>query len=375
MALSIARSHLGLHAMAGLLILSACSRVELEDTSGSDTQETGDTDTNTDTDAHADTDSDSQSPCEWGEATPGQSLSLELSHDGVPRSYQIHLPSDYDCTPRPILIGLHGYYGSGQGFEQSTSEMFDRIDEKGWIGLFPDGLSMSDSGQGRWVTSFNDIDSHNSDGPDGPTCTQNSYDYGVFDNCPPEESQDACNWGTACSDDEGFLRALITKATTEWSGDPKRVYLTGFSQGGQTTQALAWRMADVLAAAAPQHGFAANGYTQAPTTPMGLFQVWASNDRVVNGNDTPSSDGMIYDGADETLEIWATQQGCSEAAEDYPTPYDGNTGWTCKAHTGCTTGAEVVSCVWTGRHTWGNRNGENFALESMLDFFERHVRP
>ena len=47
----------------------------------------------------------------------------------------------------------------------------------------------------------------------------------------------------------------------------------------------------------------------------------------------------------------------------------------CKTHPDCSTGAEVVSCVWTGRHTWGNRDGENFALESMLDFFERHAKP
>jgi poly(3-hydroxybutyrate) depolymerase len=253
--------------------------------------------------------------------------------------------------------------------------MFDRIDELGIVGLFPDGLTMGDTGWKKSVTSFNDIDSHNSEGPDGATCTSNAYDYDVFDNCPPEESQDACNWGTACSDDEGLLRTLIQKATNEWFVDPKRIYLTGFSQGGQTTQAMAWRLSDLLAAAAPQHGFATNGYTEAPSTPMGLFQVWANQDRTVDGNDQPSNDGMIYDGADETMTIWAEGQDCDSNTTPYPTDDDGNTGWGCIEHANCNTGAQVVSCVWDGRHTWGNRDGSNFALENMLDFFAKHARP
>jgi len=298
-----------------------------------------------------------------------------MTHDGVERSYQVHLPADFDCTPRPLIIGLHGYYGSGKGFEQTTSQMFSRIDELGYVGIFPDGLTMGERGWKSNVTSFNDIDSHNSDGPDGPTCTDNAYDYDVFDNCPPEESQDKCNWGTACSNDEGFLRTLITQATEVWSVDAKRVYLTGFSQGGQTTQSLAWRMSDVLAAAAPHHGFAANGYTQAPKTPMGLLQVWASNDRTVDGNDQASNDGMIYDGAEETALIWAEAQGCETQSIPFTTPYDGNTGWECVEYPKCTTSAQVASCVWRGKHTWGNRNGENFALETMLSFFATQKRP
>jgi poly(3-hydroxybutyrate) depolymerase len=356
-----------------LLTLSLClsvacggsGKTTLDDTGHEETGEPEDTEDTEDTDL----------PCTWGDAKPGESESLKIQHNGVERSYQIHLPSDFDCSERPMIIGLHGYYGSGKGFEQNTSKMFDRIDEIGMIGLFPDGLTMGDKGWKKNVTSFNDIDSHNSDGPDGATCTDDAYDYDVFDNCPPEESQDACNWGTACSDDEGLVRLLIQKAIDEWSVDPKRIYLTGFSQGGQTTQALAWRLSDLLAAVAPQHGFATNGYTQAPSSPMGLFQVWAGNDRTVDGNDRPSSDGMIYDGAEETALVWAQAQGCAESPSAYSTDYDGNTGWGCVEYTGCNTDAQVVSCAWNGRHTWGNREGSNFALETMLEFFAKHSRP
>ena len=345
------------------------------DSDSIDTQTGNDSDSNGVDSASPDSGNpDSDAPCEWGDAQPGDSISMSLEFDGQERTFQLHLPSDYDCTPRPMIIGLHGYYGSGEGFEQSTSRMFNRIDELGMIGLFPDGLQMGSSGWKSWVTSFNDIDSHQSDGPDGATCTEDAYDYGVFENCPAEEHEDACNWGTSCADDEGFLRAALAMASEEWTVDSDRIYLTGFSQGGQTTQALAWRMSDVLAAAAPQHGFATNGYTVAPESPMGLFQVWARGDRTVNGNDTASNDGMIYDGAEETALIWADAQGCTSEPEIYPTDYDGIEGWSCAEYPDCSTSAQVVTCVWDGGHTWGRSSGTNFALESMLTFFEAHSR-
>ena len=240
--------------------------------------------------------------------------------------------------------------------------------ELGYIGIFPDGLPMGNGWQSS-VTSFNDVDSHNSDGPDGPTCTIDSYDYDVYNNCRPEESTDACNWGTSCADDEGFIRSLLQTSFAEWSGDANQVLLTGFSQGGQSAQSLSWRLSDVVTVTAPHHGFAANGYTQSSPSTMSLFQVWATGDSVVNGAEVPSSDGMIYDGADETAAVWALGQSCDSAKTPYPTPFDGTQGWTCVEHANCQMGAMVVNCVWQGGHTWGRVQGTNFALESMLTFF------
>ncbi len=365
-------------ALLPILLIPACSRCNADPADSDPPSDSAPPEDSapTDSDPAPDSDTadsaDSAPPCDWGQAEPGQLVSMALEHDGVERSFGLHLPSDYDCTPRPVIVGLHGYYGSGAGFARSTSRMDERIDELGYVGLFPDGLAMGDSGWRAAVTSFNDIDSHNSDGPDGPTCTDSAYDYGIYDNCPKEEAQDACNWGTSCADDEGFLRAMLAMVQAQWSVDSDRIYLTGFSQGGQTVQSLGWRMADIFAAIAPHHGFAANGYTQAPSNSVGLFQVWASDDRTVNGTGMPSADGMIYDSAEETRLAWAEAQGCVTKASAFPTAYDGIEAWTCQQHEGCSTGAQVISCVWVGGHTWGRTDKVNFALEAMLEHFAAH---
>lgn len=307
--------------------------------------------------------------CDPGSAKPGETVHLQSEVDGVARTYWLHLPADYDCTPRPVVVGLHGYWGSGRGFEKGAG-LADEIDERGYIGLYPDGLAMATDGWRAKVTSFNDIDSHNSRGPDGRTCSADAYDYGVYEGTSTQERKSHCHWGTSNADDEGFIRSLITEGTTSWAGDPERVHLMGFSQGGQTAQSLARRLSDVIVSAAPVHGFSANGYTEAPTTPMSLFQVWGTQDRTVDGHDRPSSDGMIYDGARETVEIWAWAQGCQPDPVRYRTPDDGTSGWDVVEYPNCRSGATVITGSWTGKHEWGTKGSTTFVLDAILDSFE-----
>ncbi len=306
--------------------------------------------------------------CDTGPVEPGESTYLDVRHRGIDRRVRVFLPSDYDCTPRPLLVGLHGYYGSGSGFQDDTSELTPFLEEHGVIGVFPDGLPMGDGFFERFVTSFNDRASHQDTGPDGLTCVPDSYDYGVYDNCPPREADRLCFWGTSCADDQGFLRTLVGAAQTRLSVDPEKVWLTGFSQGGQTTQSLGSQLADVFTAIAPSHGFAANGWTRPPETRQDLFQMWGRSDRIVDGNDLPSSDGMIYDGADETLLEWAVAQGCDLEPSPYPTVSDGTRGWACTTHADCATGARLVSCAWDGGHVWPRSGGDAFGNEALFAF-------
>ena len=295
-------------------------------------------------------------------------------HEGIPRDFELHLPADYDCTPRPVVIGVHGYYGSGSGFQSSTAHMDEHLEEHGYIGLFPDGLQMSDSGYYRIVTSFNDIGSRFDDGPDGPTCTTTPYPYGAYDNCPADEASRDCPWGTSCADDLGFFEAMLDFAGDRLTVDEDRVYMTGFSQGGQTTFGLACGLAHRLAAVAPMHGFAANGYTCGPDTALGMIQFSGIRDTIVP-EDGVSSGGLIYDHADEAAEEWAAAQGCDAELTPYATAYDGVEGMVCMQHAACDTGASVVWCRWDGSHSWPRNSSDgNFGLETIWSFFEAHHR-
>ena len=108
---------------------STSSATDSADTDGSETgtSETGVTET-----------SDSTAPCDAAPGVPGQDAELSLTWNGEQRTYVLHVPADYDCTPRPLVIGLHSFYKSGFFFEHQTVDMFDHIEDHGYIALFPD---------------------------------------------------------------------------------------------------------------------------------------------------------------------------------------------------------------------------------------------
>ena len=301
------------------------------------------------------------------DVSPGGLVEQALTHD-EPRSYALFVPTNYDCTPRPLVIGLHGYYGTGRGFAEGTAGLLDPLEEAGWIGVFPDGQAAGDAGYAATVTSFNDLTSRHDTGPDGPTCTDEAFQYVAYPNCGPEEVDRTCRWGTSCADDGGFIRALVAEISTRFAIDADRVVLTGFSQGGQTAAGLACELDDLVSVVAPVHGSAANGYTCAPTARTSLVHVVGRDDTVVDAFDRPSADGMIYDSASETGAAWAVAQGCDDAPSARATPFDGTNGWGCEAYADCATGAEVVVCTWDGGHRWPRQTrGDNPVWATITD--------
>ena len=314
--------------------------------------------------------------CEVAPGVLGEDVELSMEWEGRTRTYSLHIPADYDCTPRPLLIGLHYYTGTATNFLHETAMIADFLDEEGVIGLFPNAMARGEGPDDDWVTAFNDLSSHNDSGPDGETCTWWSWDYGVFDDCPASEAERTCRWGTSCADDVGMTRALIEQVSAGWTVDADRIHLTGFSQGGIATQTWAAELQDVLASVAPLHGFAANGHTVGPTEGVSMMQVWGVYDIAINGWETSSMDGLIYDGAAETAAVWAQAQGCSSSGKTaYQTVSDDTWGWRCTEHADCETGADVVSCQWDGSHHWGRSEAAgDFMWAAVWEFFEAHPR-
>jgi polyhydroxybutyrate depolymerase len=314
-----------------------------------------------------------RSACDASPGVPGEDVSLTLMVGGVMRKHVLHLPTHYDCaTPLPLVVGLHGYYGTGQGFENDTAEMFDHLNANNYIGVFPTG---EESSPGSGVTSFNDLGSHFDEGPDGPTCTADPYPYGDFTNCSGSESDRQCHWGTSCANDTGYLKALVTRIQSGYKVDDSRIFMMGFSQGGQSVSGLACELDDIIAAVVPVHGFAANGYTCGPDSKVSLFQIYGSRDNTLRGDGEPGSDGMIYDAAAEAAQEWAIVQGCDAQATARPTESDGKKDWQCTEHKNCSTGAEIMTCGWSGEHVWPStpRHG-NFGLDEVWNFLKRQSK-
>jgi polyhydroxybutyrate depolymerase len=319
-----------------------------------------------------------QSPlmaCDPSPGVAGEDVTITMMHDGVERSFVLHLPSAYDCeTPLPMVVGVHGYTGTGPRIENQYMQIFDHINEHNYIGVFPNGMSASAGAD--WATGFNDLGSRNDSGPDGLTCVPPPYEYPFFENCPDSDRERQCYWGNSCADDLGFFRKMIEHIMENYKADPKRIYMTGHSQGGSTINGLAAELQDLLAAVAPMQGFQTNGYARGAETRMAFLQGWGRQDTTVPALGKPASDNLIYESAEETAAIWAQAQGCSEDGDTaYPTVSDGKYGWLCTQHADCRKGSEVVTCAWDGEHEWPRKEEDGFGYDVIWNFFQKHRKP
>jgi len=136
-------------------------------------------------------------------ANPDRATSIDV--DGTQRTYLIH-EQPRQGGLRPLVLAFHG--GTRNGAHMSAISHFDRVaDEHGFVVVFPDGLKK-----------------HWNDG------------RGI-----PE--------GTA--DDVAFTEALIAHLVKDDRIDPKRVFATGYSNGGFFSYRLACDLAGLLAGIAP----------------------------------------------------------------------------------------------------------------------------
>ena len=144
------------------------------------------------------------------------------------RTFSLHIPATVsDAKAAPLVIVLHGSGDTGTGIEAMTkfSQLADR---EGFIVAYPDALAEN------W-----------NDGREAPAI----------------ESQ------TRHVDDVGFVEAMIDDIARQHRLDPKRIYATGFSNGGILADYLGAHLAHRLAAIAPVSGGIAEPFAQHfPTT-------------------------------------------------------------------------------------------------------------
>jgi polyhydroxybutyrate depolymerase len=190
------------------------------------------------------------------------------------RHYTVRLP---DIKPAPLVIVLHGN-------TQTAADMITRTSwptvarRENFAVVFPDGLNHA------WAD-----------------LRPNNLRAGRI---PPH--------GT---DDVAFIAKLIEKLVADGSADPKRIYITGISNGGAMTMTLVCRRADLFAAAATVIINLTNESASAcrPARPTPMLMMNGTADPLVPYKGGRGTSRFAVDGfwsAEKTLGFWRKTNGC-----------------------------------------------------------------
>lgn len=196
------------------------------------------------------------------------------------------------------------------------------------------------------------------------------------------------------TDDVGYLNALIDSVLARYPVDPKRVYMTGYSQGGNMTLRMACEHPEKIAAgaviAATMRYSLQRECAPALPTPIAYFNGTA-DDQVAYAYGTVWLQryltGVGALPAAEAAAFWAGINGCPGTTErsEFPTPILDGTSVYVDRYTGCPAGRGVDQyTVVEGGHNWPGsldfvpRTGlttQNIrANQEMWQFFGRFSR-
>jgi polyhydroxybutyrate depolymerase len=269
------------------------------------------------------------------QAADSGSQSIEIEFQGMTRSYRLFVPAGKPSAPRPLIVALHGGWGTGKSMEDLTN-LDSTAGGAGYAVAYPDGVSRA------WNAG---------------TCCGKPMKEGI--------------------DDVGFLRAVVADVARRTPIDTKRVYGTGFSNGAMMVHRVACDAPDLFAAIAPASGglMVQDCKSRRPTPAL-----------LIQGRADPRIpwDGGIFEGnfrpaARDVLANLASRAQCSkeETVE--------NRGLVqCVTRKGCASGAEVTLCGLDGvGHQWagakellprllGKGTTQYNASAEMVRFFSRH---
>lgn len=180
-----------------------------------------------------------------------------LQDKNITRHYYIYLPASY-CHEkkhqlRPVIYGLHGYYGSASGFALSTTQgAFNRLAQrKNLIMVYPQGMRLLADGEYTY-SSWNFLNPryYNPDeqkdyvtlnGKKYPICNVDAMKKNPIPRQPGCRTWNGlCAW-TSCYDDPSYLLAIQRQVIQQQQGDPDRQYIVGISNGGMMTYHMACR--------------------------------------------------------------------------------------------------------------------------------------
>lgn len=276
--------------------------------------------------------------------------------NGTTRAYILQPPAS---KPAPLVVALHGKTQRGSDMVTRTAwPLFAKRD--GFAVVYPDGLNNA------WADAR------------------------------PEERR-ALRGPPEGTDDVAFIVKLVEKLVADGIADPKRVYVTGISNGGAMTMTLVCARADLFAAAASvimnlTEESAAGCH---PSRPLPILLMNGTVDPLIPYEGGRGTSYFAADGfwsSEKTLAFWRKLNGCEArdaAATDLPDRNPSDQSTVTRIESQCPTGRDVVLYrVNNGGHRMpghfpdahfpkvangllGPQNGDIDGAETIWAFFSR----
>jgi polyhydroxybutyrate depolymerase len=274
-----------------------------------------------------------------------------IVHDGIERSYVVRLPPGHPRAGErlPLVLVLHGGGGNAAITEAMTG-FTAKARAEGFIVVYPEGTGRRKTLLLTWNAKH---------------CCGYAMEHAV--------------------DDVGFIRDLLDQLSTRYPIDPRRIYVTGMSNGAMMAHRLGIELSDRFAAVATVVG-TLFGDEAAPAHPVSALMINGMLDQNVPPAGGPSGGrfSRAWDGTPTLPSIrqatfWASADHCGTGVESrdrngvvhlkYP----------------CPNGRSVESYLLADSgHAWpggqrGSRRGDvpSTALDAtdvIWDFFRAHVK-
>jgi polyhydroxybutyrate depolymerase len=256
--------------------------------------------------------------------SPAQKATLAV--EGQQRTYLMFRPTSLDPhQAAPLVLALHGYFDDALGMELTTS-LDDQAASSGFVVVYPEGIYQS---------------------------------WNAGNCCGDAQSRNV--------DDVSFIRQLINRLVQEGHIDPKRVFVTGLSNGGMMAHRLACELSDRIAAVASVSGALVTAACN-PARPISILEIHGTKDTIV------PFDGGVAVGATSIppmtsiMARWAGIDGCSGGSRVTQSGTTKTTEWkTCRGGS-----VVVLDAVIGAGHEWFGQVGvlgEAQATRIVWDFF------
>ena len=282
-----------------------------------------------------------------------------ITHDGLQRSYILHLPSSYNPNDSyPLVLVFHGGGGNAENIQETTN-FSQKADDENFIVVYPDGTGKLKRRLLTWNCGF-------------------CCGYALENNI----------------DDIGFIRELIEHLQEKYQINPNMIYATGLSNGGIMSYYLGAELSDIFAAIAPvaaQIGGQATSQEKLwripePNYPVSVIALNGMNDSRVpyDGGQSIDNDTAVYSwmSTNESIQFWVNQNQCHSIPQRNISS-SGNIIIDTYSSGKNNTEVQLVTIV-NGTHCWpggqkGWKNGaeptkEISATDIIWDFFENHPK-